>query len=835
MKKRIKKSTESKKTKGTKKNKSKSSRTNLWIVLTSIGICILVAILGFALYIILTAPEFETELLTNKSSTTIYDKDKKEITKIGKENREVIKYDDVPQVLLDALIATEDSRFFQHNGFDAARFVKATAGQLTGNSSSGGASTLTMQIAKNTYNGTVSRGIAGIVRKFKDIYMAVFKIEQNYTKEEIIEIYLNYQWLGNDGNINYSSINGVETACQYYFGKSVSELSLPEAALLVGMFNNPVYYNPFKYPERAETRRNTVLNLMVKHEYITEEERDIAKSIKVESLLKDTSNQKNTVYQAFIDYVIEDVIDKTGDNPSIVPMDIYTTLDTTVQSTLTDLENGNLYKFVNDKVQFGMAITSTKDGSIIALSGGRNYSAKGLNRATDINNQPGSTAKILFDYGPYIEYYNGSTYTPILDDTWTYSSGKSLKNSDNKYLGLITMRTALSKSRNIPALKIFQTMYKDDPNIIANFVHSLGIDYGSNLYEAFSIGAFNGVNPLEMSAAYSAFGRGGYYIKPYSFTKIVYTDTEKVYEHKYIKTRVMSEETAYMITNMLITAQEAKVGGNFTISGTDVAAKGGTTTIEQSKAVGLGISPYTTPDHWNITYSPDYSIAMWYGCDILSKNCYLTSSPGVNARKAMMTAVAKKVYKKNSRFTKPNGVVEVDVELETFPPQLASAYTPNDLRSTELFKRGTEPTEVSTRFSQLRNPSNGSYTYDGTTIRLAWSKILTPDAINDAYLQSIFNNYYDNKATYYYDKRVLYNSTNMGTVGYQVYLEDSAGNLISLGYTNNSVYTYTPDRLGENYKFVIKSAYSIFKNNMSNGLTINVNTAIDSNTNNMLE
>ena len=186
------------------------------------------------------------------------------------------------------------------------------------------------------------------------------------------------------------------------------------------------YYDPFKYPERTQKRRSTVLNLMVKHGYITKEEKDEADAIPVASLLVDRSQDTTNEYQAFIDYVLKDVEAKTGINPFKKPVKIYTTLDRSIQTTLNQLENGELYTWPDEKVQFAMAITSVKDGSIVAMSGGRNYTAKGLNRATDIKRQPGSTAKILFDYGPYIEYLNGSTYSMFLDDSYTYKKIKGV-------------------------------------------------------------------------------------------------------------------------------------------------------------------------------------------------------------------------------------------------------------------------------------------------------------------------------------------------------------------------------------------------------------------------
>ncbi len=832
------------------KPKKKKSIKNLVLSIFLIGgIALASLILAFALYIIITSPEFVPKKLYTKNATVIYANDGiTEIARIGEKNAELVTYDELPQVFVDALVATEDSRFFQHNGFDAARFFKASLGQLKGNSDAGGASTLSMQVIKNTFNtnadGTIdSSGIKGIIRKFTDIYMAVFKLESVYTKEEIIEFYVNSQWLGS-GSTNFESINGVEMGSQYFFGKSVSDLTLAEASLLVGIFNAPGSYNPYNHPEAASQRRSTVLSLMVRHGYITEEQKEFAESIPVESLLVDRSKEETTnQYQSFIDYLRWAVKEETGDDPYTVPMAIYTTLDVKKQDVLIDLEQGDLYKFKDDKIQYGLAITSVKDGSILALSPGRNYAPRGINRAVGkeyvnsdgkplgVSEQPGSTAKPIFDYGPYLEYLHGSTGTLFLDQTWTFSNGTPVRNADYRHDGWVTMRRALIESKNIPAVQAFQQVQKEvGLDKIADFVHSLGIDYGENLYESAAIGGVNCASPLEFSAAYGAFARGGYFIEPYAFTKIVYLETDETYTHKVERTKVMSEQTAWMITDMLVSGGEANVGGSFRISGTDIAAKGGTTTIDKESADKLGIKDYTTPDHWNITYSPDYVIALWYGYDSLLDGQVYTDG-GAVARKAIMNAVAPKIYETNSRFkdslgsASDVGVVKVTVEKETYPTKLASAYTPSSLKVSEYYASGYEPSEESNRFSQLENPTKGKATLNGLTINLSWEAIDTPEAIDQTAIEKLFNDYYGRfyeryKSTYY-QKRLEYNTNNIGTLGYEVSLvNNTTKQEVVLGYTQNTNFTYSIINPQSSYTFVVRSAYSIFKNNKSSGLKI---------------
>lgn len=402
-------------------------------------------------------------------------------------------------------------------------------------------------------------------------------------------------------------------------------------------------------------------------------------------------------------------------------MTIYTTLDRNVQDVLVALENGELYKFANEKVQNGIAITSTVDGSVVALGPGRNYVAKGDNRAL-MRKQPGSTAKPILDYGPWVEYGNASPANLLFDEPYTYSNGTSLKNYDGKFEGLITFREALLDSRNIPALQAFQQTTLEQK---IEFAHNLGIDFGKDLFESASIGGFDGISPLESSAAYAAFARGGYYIEPYAFTKIIYTETEQEVPYKYTKNKVMSEETAYIITHVLKEATGRNVAGPINVKNSEVASKSGTTTISTADAKQLGIPTNATPNHWVNTYTSDYSISLWYGYDN-NKQGYLTSTTGGKARRAIMSTIANKIFKPNAKFSKPSGVVEATVEYGTIPLKLASEHTPADLKMTDLFKQGTEPTEVSDRFSKLETPTNGNALVNGSSITITWNPIKTP-------------------------------------------------------------------------------------------------------------
>lgn len=810
-----------KKNKNKKENKKKS---NIWkkilIICLFLAIFAIIAFGLFCAYIVLTTETFNPNKLTSRESSIIYDKEGNEIYTLSNnqnddvEKRIKITYDDLPQVLIDALIATEDSRFFQHKGVDLARFLKASILQVLGRDA-GGASTLTMQVSKNSFTNTTSTGIKGIIRKFRDIYISVFQIEKKYTKEEIIEFYFNNNLLG---GINF----GVEQASEYYFGKSASELTLAEASLLVGMYQSPNAYNPYNHPEAATKRRKTVLKLMVRHGYITEEEAAIANAIPVESLVvRDSENQSSTIpYQGYINMVIEEAQKITGKDPNTTPMKIYTALNTNMQQTIDDIMSGKIYTWDTEKVQSGIAIVDVNTGEIVAVGAGRNKGPRDYNLATTARRMPGSTAKPLFDYGPAIEYENYSTYTLFNDEPWTYSNGVSVGNWDGKYKGLMTMKYALSVSRNIPALKTFQQLKNKD---ILNFVTNLGIKpeiENGSIHEAHAIGGFTGVTPLELATAYASFSNGGYHIQSHSIKKIEYIETKEIKEFKYKKTRVMADSTAYLITNMLEYAVNYQFNGGAKVSGMAVAAKTGTTNYSDADIKRLGLSKTAIPDLWTVAYTPEYSIAVWYGYEKADSENHLKNSNNTPKDKIMKTVMTA-IPKTGSKFNIPSSVVKSKVEMGTWPAQLPSDYTPSAFITEEWFVKGTEPTEVSERFAKLDDVKSleAKYSKTNNTIKLTWNHT-TPNILSSSYLTSYFNqNVFGNESAKYLQERLDYNAGTLGPLKYHIYLKDD-NNLKEVASTTNKEYTYKISINDTNtLTFVVKVEYEYFKSNASNGVT----------------
>lgn len=825
MMKKTNKKTSTKKTKSNdtvvKQKKKKKVKKILKLLLNIFLLLLLIGLIGgivFAVYIVVKAPNFDPKNLYSTESSIVYDKNGKQITKLGVEKRKNINYDDLPQVLVDAIIATEDSRFMQHNGFDLPRFLKASAGQvvnkITGHGNAGGGSTLTMQVSKNNYTSVESSGFEGIVRKFTDIYISIFKLEKNYSKEEIMEFYVNIPYLGNNSY-------GVEQACQSYFGKSVSDINLSEASLIAGLFQAPASYDPYRHPDYAEERRNTVLYLMQRHGYITKEEAEDAKKISVTSLLRSSNPEsESNEYQSYIDVVIDEVEEKTGNNPYTTGMKIYTNLDTDKQTVLNDLMNGKTWTWKDDKVQAGVAIVDVNTGALVAVGGGRNRTgARQLNYATDITRQIGSCAKPLFDYGPAFEYNNAGLASQVYDGPHAYSSGVSIRNVDGSYGGTMTYKYALAASRNIPALKVFQSV---DNSKIKEFVTKLGItpeiDSNGGLHEAHALGAFTGSNPKSMAAAYAAFANGGYYAEPYTINKVEYIDSDKTVSLKSKRTRVMSDSTAYMITDALTYAVSGygNIGGS--VRGVQLAAKTGTTMFDSEARKKYGYPSSANMDMWVTGYTPEYAVSLWYGYTEAEKGYYL-GSEGYSVRGKIFRQIISGISDKSGskKFTVPNSVVKVTVEKETSPLMLPSANTPDNMKVTEYFKKGTQPTEVSPRYNTLPNASGLTAKTNGNQVELTWAAATKPEYLTDDYFRKNYKNYFGSSL----ETALSGRKASDGEFGYEVLVKDNnTGTTNSLGFTTETSFKTT--KINSNVTYIVKTKLANLGCTASSGITTTV-------------
>ena len=737
------------------KNKPKQKKivNTILIIILSLGILVMLAGIVFMIYIAISSnPKFDAEKLDSSEPTVLYDINGEEYAKLGSEMRDKVTYEQLPEVLVDAIVATEDSRFFQHNGFDAPRFLRASIGQVFGNSDAGGASTLSMQVVKNSLTSSIATGLDGVIRKFQDIYLSIFKLEKNYTKEQIIEFYVNNHGLG--GNVY-----GVSQAARVYFNKDVEDLNLAEASIIAGMFQAPNAYRPVEEEnlEAVTKRRDTVLYLMERHGYITEEERELASSISIESLVNynaaaDTSG--NSEYQGYIDTVVAEVEDKIGQNPYTVSMQIYTNLDRDKQDGINRVMNGEKYNWVNDVIQSGVTVLDSETGKILAIGAGRNKTGVNtLNFATSdtIRRQPGSTAKPLFDYGPLIEYNNASTfgyndgndnYRMFVDEPYSYSTGQEINNWDGKFMGNMTTRRALSLSRNIPALKAFQQV--DNAKII-EFVQKLGIEpeiENGKIHEAHALGAFTGVNSLDMAGAYAAFSNGGYYNEPYSVSKVVINNTGEEYTHESEKTKAMEDSTAFMITSIL---DDTSITGGGAMD--RVAMKTGTTNFDEATRERLGMADDAIRDSWVVGYTTKTVIAMWYGYEktneeLVSQGYYFHNLSGTVQRDRLFTAIANEVFEDNKEeFTMPDSVVRVPLVSGSSTAKVAgTGYTGST--TYEYFKKDHEPSgNVET--SNLATPTGLTASYSNGSVKISWNAV-NPGTTDSSYGDFGYNVYFNN-------------------------------------------------------------------------------------------
>lgn len=685
----------------------------------AVGIALFIGGAGLFAYYVSKAPELDEEALKDPIPSEFYDVNGELFATFGAdENRKYIEYEDIPQEMVDAIIATEDARFFDHFGIDIWRLGGAVIANIRDGFGAQGASTITQQVVKNSFFTNEKK----LERKAQEAWLAI-QLERKYSKEEIFEMYFNKVLMS-------GRVYGFGTAAEYFYGKELDELELDEMALLAGMPQSPNAYNPFKNPERAKQRRDIVLGLMVQHDKITEAEAAAAKEVDVTAALvpeEERGTNFVTKYPAFLDIVINELSEKGSEGLLAEGIKVYTTLDPNAQETVESIMNDDS-NFPTENIQAGISVVDTKTGAIAAIGGGRNYGTDfGWNYADDRDDrQPGSTLKPLVDYGPAIEYSKWSTGETIVDEPMNYTnSSQPIRNWDNKYMGTMTAREALYTSRNVPAVKTFKEVGADKSK---EFISKLGIEVDS-LVESDAIGGGEVyISPIQMSASYAAFGNGGEYTDPYSIIKIEYRDgTSESYKPK--STIAMNDYTAYMVTDMLRDVVSSKPNASGTaamVPGVDIAGKTGTTNYSKEEFERYDLPSSAVPDSWFAGYSPNYSIAIWTGYE--KKKDAITSWEerrlAQRLFKSIMTDLSKNVP--NEKFKQPKSVVSKKIVVGSQPLQLAGKNTPSGLTSTELFVRGTEPTEVAVveeEEVEIEAPTDVYAEYDdaGQQIELTWS------------------------------------------------------------------------------------------------------------------
>ncbi len=523
------------------------------------------------------------------ASSQIYDVHGNLITTVHSvENRLPVPLKDVPKDLQDAFIATEDSRFYSHHGIDPIGILRAVWVNIIHSGVSEGGSTITQQLARGMFL-TQDRTLK---RKISEALLAI-KIEQNYTKQEILEMYMNQIYFG-------QGAYGVQSASHVYFGKDVQDLTLAQAALIAGLPQSPNYYSPFNNLEESKKRQAIVLGQMVKYGYITQEQADEARQADLGLIAKQEQAHEDSNASYFINYVISQVSEKYGDDAIYKDgLKIYTTLDMNAQNAAVAAMQ-NLPSFYNDQnglqqPQGAIVAMNPHNGYIVAMVGGRGDDA--FNRATQAERQPGSAMK-PFVYLAAIQ--SGKTPGSIVDDSPVDFNGWRPQNYEKEFNGEITYRYALQHSVNVATIKIADEIGMSK---ILRLAKDMGIttltDNDNNLSTAIG-GLTHGVTPLEMAQAYGVLANGGIKVQPTAIVKIVDRNGQIVEENSIQEKRIIEEKDAAILTNMLESVINGGTGGNAAI-GRPVAGKTGTT--DDSK------------DAWFVGYTPDLVAAVWMGDD----------------------------------------------------------------------------------------------------------------------------------------------------------------------------------------------------------------------------
>ena len=623
------------------------------------------------------------ELIVGNSNTIVLDKDGNEIANLNTdENRKTISLSEMSPYLPKAYIAIEDKRFYSHSGVDIKRTAGAILGAVTGNSSYGGSS-ITQQLVKNITKDKARSGLAGVVRKMKEWSKAV-QVERMISKDQILELYLNIIFVG--GN----ELHGVELGSQYYFNKSAKDLSLAQCAFLAGINNSPNSYSPYdtsldqeKAGNLRKERTLTVLKEMKTQGMIENEDEYNAAVKEVEDGLKFEKGYSGTSSYSYhtaetVKQVIKQVMEEKNISEDLAKnyvygsgLTIYSTEDPKVQARVEEefaktkyqikgREKNKNGELKNDHTQAGMVIIDNQTNQVVAVGGSLGeQKTTGWNRGTQLTRQTGSSMKPLADIVPGLQE-KVITAATIYDDAITDFGGGYKPKDYNNPKGYINIRSCIRTSQNIPMVKVMMEL---TPKKSIEYLKKMGIttlDDTKDANLALSIGGLSiGISPLEMAGAYASIANDGVYTKPIFFTKVVDSSGNTVLTANQEKTRVISEQNAYLTRS--IVSEPTKSGGTATycaIPGMETCAKTGST------------DDYV--DRWLCGFTPYYTAACWFGYDNdqeplkVGKTTY--SVDGRNPAGQLWSSIMKDIHKglANKNFNKPStGLVQKTICKDT--------------------------------------------------------------------------------------------------------------------------------------------------------------------------
>jgi penicillin-binding protein 1A len=630
-----------------------------------------------------------------RQTSKLFAADGRFIAELGLERRTLIKLADIPKPVQQAFLITEDKRFYQHAGIDWTRVFGALAADVIHRNFAQGFSTLTMQLARNIFSEQISREKT-MTRKLKEAKVAR-QIEARYPKEKILELYLNQIYLGNGAY-------GVETAAQHYFGKSVRDLNLAEAATLAALPKGPERYNPRKYPDRAIQRRNTIIGLMRNEGVVTDADARLAQAYPLQLARKAESGE---LAPYFVEYVRRQLEQQFGDKIYTDGLKVYTTLDIDMQQAaernlerqIKAIEAGKYGTFKHTTMEEYVARNATgeneannapnspylqgavismdpRNGAIRALIGGRDYDDSKFDRATQALRQPGSTFKPIV-YADAI--HNGKSASYILNDSaltvpqinggeWTP------QNYDLKFMGNIPLREALYLSRNLAAIRL--GMELGEQSVIEE-ARKFGITTPIPPYPSIHIGSAD-VYPIEMVAAYSAFATLGVRAVPTAVLKVENAKGETLWESNPARFETMTREEAWLMVDMMKDVVRRGSAASVWASGFHIPAAGKTGTTNDGT------------DVWFIGYTPDLVTGIWMGFDRPQK--IQSNAQGGRLVAPAWTSYMSEIYQRRPAppdWPRPDGLVVR--EIDKYTGLLRSPFCPDSQVVNEYYIEGTEP------------------------------------------------------------------------------------------------------------------------------------------------
>ena len=707
------------------------------IVFKTIFLCLI--LLGFgAVFLVVTwvddvladTPELDMTNIGRGQSALIFDHEGTLLMEFGEQRSEWIPFSEISPVMIDAILAIEDSRYFEHYGVDWSRTIMAVVytleNMLTGNDSTQGGSTLTQQLVNQTHllietEDGIERDNS-ISRKVQEIYLAM-EVERQLSKEQIIEAYLNIAPFG-------GRIYGIQAAAEFYFGVDARNLTLPQAATLAGIVQLPSTFRPDTGAAYTQVRRNRVLALMVTHGFISQEMSDLAAAEPITDRLVYRTHGIDDIhiYQPFIDLARDEAERRFGIT-DLSGYRIFTTLERDTQRYVYSLMGSGEGSFAwpTQAMESSVAVIGN-DGRIRALAH-RNELAttgpaqRGFHPAVHGGYQVGSASKPIWAYGPAFELLDWGTGSMVTDDLFSWGGvGTPLVNNWNfQFQGRDSVRRAMEQSWNIPAVITYQEVVRlRGQEAMDEFINNLGIPTPPTGFSpAYAIGGslYGGFSPLQMAGAYSAFANGGVFNEPFVITHIIAPDGTWIDgedQYRRVNDRVMSEASAYMMNSILRSSVTSGTGGNAQMHDRWVAGKTGTTNFDPVIINEIGLPTNATQDAWFVGYSLENTIAVWVGHENRRSGNFLRSFPSDDTQVPLhlfRRIMANIEEPGGVGPVRPSTVASATVEWRSGTAEGEACFptgaTPGTARRDELFHSHAIPTCTSNRFGgTLDAPSN---------------------------------------------------------------------------------------------------------------------------------